>query len=244
MIRKLLILQFLILTLTCSSQVKTKISFGGNMTGGNFNSFSTNLESTISKDSGKVVWSVNPSFIYGMVKFIDYKINQRESYVSLSVSRKWSKWRVLYFSDFENSYLKKVLFRGSMGFGVGNDIINNGKHRLLISELCMPEFYYSEIDKSKNITSVRLSTRIRYEYKGKIEISSITLIQPSIYSKTVTGFKNNINGRSVNSVTVPLNKRLNIGLGLTCNLSTYSTFVDNDVEPVDWNSSLLLKYKF
>jgi len=170
--KKLLILPLLFLSLSLFSQkATTQLALGGSITGGNFNSFSTLTEISITRDTSfRNNWSINSSFIYGMIKDPDegYKVYQRESYLLASFSRRHGIFRTQCFTEIENSFLKKILLRGSIGAGFGAEVIRKGKHYLLISEMVMPDTYYSEIDNDKNIVSVRLSTRIRYDYKGKI----------------------------------------------------------------------------
>lgn len=226
-------------------KMNTSVSLGGSYTGGNFNSYLLNSQISIGQDTTKLAWNIAPTFTYGKIyRNNKWDINQRESYMVSSLSYRRDSHRIIAFSEIENSYLRKIDFRGSIGLGYGYGWSNKkGNFKVLVSEAIVPETYQSDIYVNRNLNTLRLSTRIKLEYSGKVKITSISLVQPSLWNDKSVSFENNINARFNNNLDVPINKNLLIGLQLNAFVSTFSTFVDSDVKPFDYNFVLLLKYK-
>lgn len=137
------------------------------------------------------------------------------------------------FGESENSYLKKIKFRGCLGLGYGYDIFRNDKVTIMISEVILPEEYYSDVNQSDNLFSLRSSTRVKFEYKGKVTFKSITLIQPSLYSQPHVNFNDNINMRSNNSIDLKITKNMSVSLQTNLNFSTYPVYLDKKIENTD-----------
>jgi len=225
-------------------RLNTSASVGANLFGGNWESYLLNSQFSIGQDSTNVTWNVSPTFVYGKIrKDENWQVNQREFYLTGNATKKWNRQRVIAFGESENSFLKRIQFRGAVGVGYGYDIINTPKTSLLISESYLIETYVADQPSVKNLTSMRLSTRIKFEYKGKVKFSSITLFQPAIHSNRSLDFENNINLRANNSIEFPLNRKFTIGLQFNGFLSTYSSYVDSNVKPFDYNSLLVFKFK-
>jgi hypothetical protein len=244
--RYILSILFSLFVLTTFGQrVNTSATVGANVFGGNWESYLLNSQFSIGQDSTKITWSFNPTLFFGQVKDANgiWNTNQREFYATANATKKWNRNRVIAFGEVENSFLRKIQFRGAIGFGYGFDVINKEKTKLLISESYLIETYQSDINTSKNLTSIRLSTRIKFEHIGKVKITSITLFQPSISSAPPVNFEDNINLRTNNTIEFPLNKTFSIGLQFNGFLSTYSTYVDSNVKSFDYNSLLVFKFK-
>lgn len=243
----LLILAFSIISLTGFGQsLKTSMSLGSNVFGGNYNAYIVNTQMSFSQDSTKIAWNLSPSFTFGQIDRDNvgkYVTNQRESYLTGNLSHKFGRHRILGTAEAENSFLKKIQFRGSLGLGYGYDFIRKDKFVLLVSEAIMPETYNSNVDLDKNAFALRLSTRIKFEYGNRVKLTSITMFQPAIYTSSEVRVKDNINLRSTNSLEVPVVKGLTIGLVNNINMSTFSTYIDSTVSPLDWNVLLSIKYK-
>jgi len=233
----------LFMIVSYGQKINTTASVGANLFGGNWDSYLVNSQFVISKDSSKVTWSIASNFTFGQVRKDDgWHTNQQEAYLIVNSTHKWNRNRVIAFGESESSYLKKIQFRGAFGCGYGYDIVRNNKFTLLITESYLLERYISE-DNTKNLTTGRLSTRIKLEYRGKIKITSITLFQPAIASSPSVPFANNINLRTNTSIDFPVSKKLSIGLQLNGYLSTYSTYINNEVKPFDYSTLLTFKFK-
>jgi len=245
--RILLLLTFTIISLSGFGQnIKTSASLGANIFGGNYNAYIVNTQVTLSQDSTKVSWTVSPNFTFGQVDKSgsgNYVTNQREAYITGNLSHKFNNQRILGTIEAENSFLKKIDFRGSLGVGYGYDLIRNKKITLLLSEAILAESYNSDVNISRNAFSMRLSTRLKFEYIGKMKFTSITLFQPSIYTSPQVSISDNINLRSINSIELPIVKKLSIGLINNINVSTYSSFINPLVKPIDWNLLFAIKYR-
>jgi len=201
---------------------------------------------SFSQDSTKVSWNLSPSFTFGQVdkqNTGNYVTNQRESYLTGNIAHKFGRHRILGTTEIENSHLKKIQFRGSLGIGYGYDIYRSKKFILLVSEAIMPEAYNSDVNLDRNAFSLRFSTRVKAEYIGKIKITSITLFQPSVLTIPNVPVHNNINLRSINSFELPIAKKISIGIVNNINMSTFSTYIDSSVKPIDWNVIFSVKLK-
>lgn len=239
-----ILLSLFVLT-TFGQRVNTSSTVGANLFGGNWESYLLNSQFSIGQDSTNITWNFAPTFSFGQIKKDDgaWYTNQREFYATTNATRKWNRHRAIVFGEVENSYLRKIQFRGAVGFGYGFDLIKTEKTKLLISESYLIETYQSEVNTTKNLTSIRLSTRIKFEYVGKVKITSVTLFQPAISSAPPVNFKDNINLRTNNTIEFPLNKKFSIGLQFNGFLSTYSSYVDSNVKSFDYNSLLVFKFK-
>jgi hypothetical protein len=239
-----LILSLFVLT-SFGQRVNTSASVGANLFGGNWESYLVNTQFSIGQDSTAISWGLAPSMTFGQVKRDDgeWHTNQREFYVTGNATRKWNRNRIIAFGEAENSYIKRIQFRGAIGFGYGFDCIKTQKVNLLISESYLIETYQSEVNQIKNLTSIRLSTRIKFEYIGKVKITSVTLFQPSISSAPPVQFNDNLNIRTSTSFDYPISKQMTFGLQFNGYLSTYSSYVDSNVKPFDYNTLLVFKLK-
>lgn len=241
--RTLLITIFILISNFGYSQVNKSISIGTAVNIGNLNSFNVNLQSSFGQDSSSINWNISPFFSFTMMNLgSKYTIYERETFLTISVSKKIRKWKVIGFSDVENSYLRKTLFRFTGGVGIGYDIINNTKLKLSISEILMPECYIS-INQPSTI-SIRPSTRFKLKYNNKVNFESVIYFQPSIWTSSNIGFENNINFRTINTFDVPITKHLSIGTQITVQVFTLPKYFDVSVKIVDTNLSFLLKAYF
>ncbi len=241
-----LLICLIFISITCQAQVSKSVSIGTSVNFGNLNSINLNAQSTFSSDSSsKVNWSINPNFTYTLInknsKFTTY---ERESYLTLSLSHKFGKFKIIGFADAENSYLRKTLFRFSGGAGVGYEIVNKNNCKLSISEVIMPEIYISE-DKTKNIISIRPSTRIKLLYNSeRFKLESINYFQPSMWTSNNIKFVDNINFKSTTTIEVPITKIISIGTQLSAQVFTLPTYFDSTTRIYDTNLRFLIKAYF
>jgi len=238
--------RFLLILLFCFtsfSQIKQSYIIGGNLVGGNSTQYQLNTESTISNDSSTWSWTINPNFIYSEYDNDgNMEVKQREFFTTGNISRRYGKWKLISNVDAENSYQKQIKIRGAFGIGIGYDIIRKEFLKFSVSELVMPETYISNTI-GRDLSSIRSSTRIKIEYEGKLNLSSITFIQPAIWNNPPLNFMDNINIRSTTKLSLPINKKLSLGVGMIVNGSTYSTFINHNIKPIDWTSFIQLQIK-
>jgi hypothetical protein len=228
-----------------AQKTKNTLTIGGTANAGNLDMYTVSTQASVVQDSTNFTWAVNGRFDYG--KLYDqtdgWSTKQRESLLSGTVAHDWGKWKVIGFMEFENSYLKKILVRGSSGIGVGHDIINNSKVKFMISEAVMPDYYFSIRDIDKNLLTIRASTRIKLTFGKRVKFSSISFIQPSLWNDQGIGLSNNITVRSNNNIDFPISKKVAIGFQFNIVGSTLSTYFDNTVRPYDYSTLLTLKLK-
>lgn len=242
--KKILFVSLIFLSLSVFSNINKSISLGTNLNFGNLNSFNLNLQSSLSQDSGKLDWNINPNFSFTMIKNDSkFQLYERETFLTTSISKKINNWKIMTFSDIENSYLRKIIFRFSGGFGVGYDIIQTDKLRFNISEVLMPEIYISE-NSSKNITTIRPSTRFKLKWNSKVNFESVTYFQPPLWTSNQIRFKDNINFRTLNTFDFPVFKYLSLGLQLNIHLFTLPNYFNPDIKISDTNLSFLIRTRF
>ena len=228
------------------SQTKSTIGIGSNFTTGNTQIIGINSKASFSSlDDSKHQWGISPNFVYTMVQDDngEYNTKQREAYLTGSYSQKLGKVKILGYGELENSYLKKIDLRSSLGAGIGYDIIRKPNVTLIISEAIMGEMYQSDVNLDKNLKSLRLSTRLKFEIKKPIKFTSVTLFQPGIATDISVPFNNNINLRSNNVFEFPITKKLSLNLNCDVNGSTYSRYVDSSVKSYDIITSFMITYK-
>jgi|688.fasta_scaffold89717_2 hypothetical protein len=244
--RNLVLIACMFASVNVYSQIKTSIGLGANISTGNSEIYGINSKASLgSLDNAKHQWGISPNFVYTMVRDDnnEYQTKQREAYMTGSYSTKVGKSKIISYGELENSFNKKIDLRSSLGLGWGYDIIRNEKMTLLFSEAIVGESYLSSINITKNLQSVRLSTRIKFEIKKPIKFTSITFFQPGILSNSNVSFRNNINLRSNNTLEIPINKRMSFNINCDINGSSYSSFVDPTVKTYDVISSFMITYK-
>lgn len=234
------------ISLTVYSQTKSSIGIGGNISTGNTNIIGLNIKSSLSSlETDKHQWGISPNLVYTLIKENkgEYITKQRESYLTGSYSYKLKNSKILGFGELENSFLKKIDLRSSIGVGLGFDIIRKENITIIASEAIVIESYLSEINVDKNLKSLRISTRIKFEIKKPIKFTSINLFQPGIASDPNVSFDDNINLRSNNTIEIPISKKISFNINCDINGSTYSRFVDSSVKSYDVITSLMITYK-
>jgi len=246
LLSKIILFLCTFISLTAYSQTKSIIGIGGNLSTGNTEILGLNIKSSIgSLDTAKHQWGISPNLVYTLIKDNngEYVTKQRESYLTGNYSYKLQNIKILGFGELENSLLKKIDLRYSIGSGIGFDIIRKKNISIVASEAIVGESYISQINISKNLKSLRLSSRLKIEIKTPIKFTSITLFQPGILSDSNVSFDNNINLRSNNTIEIPISKKVSFNINCDINGSTYSQFVDSSVKSYDIITSLMITYK-
>lgn len=162
-----------------AQKVKISATAGGNYSAGNTGLLLGSLQGNIHTDSSNKEWSISPYFCYSQVSSNGVqKPEQRESYITGAYTLRKSDWSLYLFFDAENSLQKRFNFNGSIGVGAGTKLINSNDIYLGGSIAIMPEYYTAHNNMYEK--TLRLSARLKFVTKGKIKVSSITLIQPPI----------------------------------------------------------------
>ncbi len=239
------ILFVLFVCMSAFAQLSGSVSLGSALNLGNLNSINAFVQSSLNGDSGKFNWSVAPSFLITMIKRGDrFEMFERESYLTASFSGRYGKWKLIGFSDAENSYLRKTLVRFSGGVGGGYDLLDKSGWKISFSEVFMPEIYLSD-DRSKDRPfSLRMSSRLKIKYNGRVNFESISFFQPSIWTTGNVRFVDNINFRSTNNLDFPIYKKLSLGIQAMIQVFTLPTYLDRTVGMYDSRISLLFKASF
>jgi len=243
---------FLILTffsISAFSQNLGSIQIGGNTTTGTIQSyaftssldFSKKLKNLMIGSNSTYRWSEKSVSGSNQLALFENEFYTMD-YISLELKK---QFKVLAFTEDQSSYTRKVKFLSSVGIGAGLSILTKGRFKLSFSEALMPEKYESELKSSYDNESIRSSSRLKIEYKlKKVDISSINLYQPSIYSEKNLKYSQNLNFRSTNSITMPLTKTYSIGFTYTDSYIGYSHYLNPKIKAEDKSTSLVLKVCF
>ena len=235
----LLLFVFMLICLTTFSQTGS-FQLGGYLSEGNFNAFNVNSSLNIRQDSGKYTWNAHPSFT---LTYYD-KIINREFYNSIAINIRFNnKWKILLFNEDENSFGRKINYRGSLGIGISHKFIYENKIMIDISEAILPELYMIN---NCDIKIIRLSTRVKFIYKKeKLTLSSITLIQPSIFNYVINEipYNKSINIRSTNSLMFTITKKTSFGVGFDLINDGISSHINTKVKPLDTKLYFTVKYE-
>jgi hypothetical protein len=228
------------------SQINKTLTLGTVANFGNLNSFNMNAQAGLAKDTGRITWSVLPTFQYTMIKNKDdYETYEKETFFTSSISRHFGKWKIISFSDAENSYLRKIRFRVSSGIGLGYVLLHNSMFKISISEVIMPEYYLSEPSEEDSVNrenfTLRPSTRFKLKYSHKFTFESISFIQPAIWTSSDIRFKDNINFRTTNTLDAPIGKKISIGFQFIMQIFTLPNYFDDNVRIIDSKLSFIAK---
>lgn len=231
------------------SQVTGNISLGGEFHSGNYTAYSMNFTANIKNDTSLIKWYVNPTFKYSE-KTPLYKDNlivyEREFYINSGLAYKTDPYnKIFMFSEVENSIIRKIDLRASLGFGYGK-YANIGKVKFALSEVILPEYYSSNF---YSHNSIRSSTRLKIETNIKgINISSITLFQPAIVTIPYIQWTDNICARSTNTISYNIIPKLLLGFSYIMTYDSYSSNSYKDTNtPVTAKqimSNFYIKYNF
>ena len=227
-----------------SSPTKIQLGFGGAYTDGNAKILGFNTSNSITHNTLNREWAITPSFIYSQVQQDNvFKPKQRELYITGAVQEKRKTDKVFSAFELETSLVKQILARTSIGLGWSFDLIRSDKTKFIISEAAVYESYESEVILIRNLQSLRASTRIKFSSKGPIDIDLIALIQPSIWNDQGVSVANNTNSRISATFSIPITKKLQFGITSTFIGSTYSSFLNSNISPIDVNTTFNLIYK-
>lgn len=226
--------------------VKTDLLLGINLSGGNRPMYGGNIRSNLSIIHNAWETNVSPSFTLNYVTDSngDLMVQRRELYNSLSISHTISnKWKIIGFSEFDNSFLQKIDMRVNLGVGPGFKY-KTDKGEIHISEVLLVERLNSRVEDINDYFILRASTRIKLIYKSDLyTITSTHLIQPAIYTDQDISKSEHMIYRTNSKIDFSLSKKVSTGLTYDTILQRYTAFSTGTIKPFDWNSSFFISYK-
>lgn len=250
--RKLLIIITLLFFVSTYSQVKdttyvkTDLLLGINLSGGNKPLYGGNIKSNLSFVHNAWEGNISPSFTLNYSTDNDGKliVQRREIYNSLSLSHTLSnRFKIIAFSEFNDSYIQKIDMRFNFGIGPGFKYKTDYGNEFHISEVLLAE-NSSSVGNISGYFLIRASTRIKFIYKTKLyKITSISLIQPSIYNNLDISNSEHIIYRSNNRIDFLISKNITTGFSYDMIYQKYTSYMDNTIKPFDWNSSIFISFK-
>jgi len=223
---------------------KVQMGIGGNYSSGNTEILGFSSNNSITRTNKIREWNISPSFVYAQIQQNNkFETKQRELYVTGSVQQLRGGNKLIGSVEFESSLLKLIRSRSSIGIGWSFDIIRRDKIKFVISEAALYESHLSDVIINRNLQSIRASTRLRFAYIGKVNTDIVALIQPAIWDDRNLSTKDNINMRITGTFALPINTKIQIGLTSTVIGSTYSSYINPTVKPIDILNQLTLVYK-
>jgi len=251
--RKLLsIILLLFVCVTNAQVVKDTIKVNGdfllglNASGGNIPSYSGNLKSNIILTHNAWELALSPSYTiaYTPVNGVA-TLTKREFYTTFTGSHFLSKkWKVLEFSELENSFAQKIDLRYNAGVGPSYKILDNDKFQLNLSEVVLYEKLTTSRVGVNDYNIVRASTRAKFIYKMKsCTFSTIQLLQPAIYTDQHISTYEHFIYRTNSRLDYALSKKVSVGITYDTALQRYAAFSTGTIKPFDWTTTFSISYK-
>jgi len=249
---KLLSIILLFFVITSNSQVKdttivkTDLQLGINLSGGNRPMYGGNIKANLSIIHNAWETNASPSFRLSYITDSngDLVVQRRELYNSFTISHILSnRWKLIGFSEFDNSFLQKIDMRFNLGVGPGFRY-KTDKGEVHISEVFLAERLDSKVEQINDYFLIRASTRIKLVYKTNLyTITSIHLIQPAIYTDQDINKSEHMIYRTNSKIDFNLSKKVTTGISYDTIFQRYTAFSTGVVKPFDWNSSFFISYK-
>jgi hypothetical protein len=247
--KKLILLFSILFCLKVQAQdtpkIKADVAFGLNLNGGNNPLYGGNVKLNYSRERGPWEFAFNPNFNINYVSSGgDIALARREGYSTLSVAHALnSKWKIIGFSETDHSYIRKVNLRWNGGVGPGYKW-ENEKYEFGISEIILAEGLNSENPLVKDYFVLRASTRVKIGIKTKFgSLSSITLMQPAVYTNQGISTSEHFILRSQNKIEFNINKNTTTGITYDANYQAYPAYLSTNIKPFDWGTSFFIMYK-
>ena len=220
-------------------------SIGLNLNGGNNPLYGGNVRMNLSKEKGPWEFALNPLFAMNYISVNDnIVLARREGYNTLSISHVLnSKWKIIAFSEVDHSYIRKINLRWNGGFGPGYKW-GNKKYEINLSEVILAEGLSTVNNTVSNYLVVRASTRLKLGIKTKFgSFSSISHIQPAIYTNQGIGINEHFILRSLNKIEFIVNRHTTTGFTYESNFQSYPAYLNKNVKRFDWGTSFFILYK-
>ena len=228
-----------------TAKYKADMSLGLNLSGGNNPFYGGNIKTGYSYEKGPWEFGVNPSFLLNYASVDETtRLVRREGYTTASLSRTLDqRWKILFFSEADHSYIRKINLRYSGGIGPGYKF-ESKKWELQLSEVLLTEGLSSENSAVINYFVLRASSRVKIGIKTKYgTLSSVTVVQPALYTNQGIGLNKHFILRSQNKIEVNVTKTTTVGFNYDANYQSYPAYLNTSVKPFDWNTSFFLLFK-
>lgn len=249
--KRIILLFAILFTLSAQAQdtIKAKkdlsISIGAALNGGNNPFYGGNLKSDYSYKKGPWEIGLTPSFLINYASVGGAaELTKREFYNTASLTHVLTKdWKVIGFTEEENSYNKRIDLRYNGGLGIGYKM-GNDKYEIGISEILIAEGLKMTDGSVTDYFAARASTRLKVKFVLKnVTISSVTMCQPAFYTNQDIAKSNLYILRSNNRIEFNWIKNTSIGFTYDANLNRYPTFLNSTVLPFDWGTTFFIMYK-
>lgn len=224
---------------------------GGNYTSGNLVSYGLNIRGSILSKSESNQFNFSPSYDYGGLinRVGDFQLVRKEFISVFNYSKSHGRFKFYIYNEIENSLLRQIRIRGSLGLGASIKLIGTDRVNFDISQFILPEVFRSSFNNLRNNKALRLSTRIRYSNSwDRNKINSQLLYQPAVYTWMDTGnpigISDNTNLRFLISYEFMLSKNLSLGCQGEVIVQTITTYINPLRKSYDSNSNLFVKGSF
>ena len=247
--KKLLIL-FYSVAISANAQLSETFSVGGDMFNGNYRAFGITAKVDVRyKQADRYDLSVTTTYRnsqqskYGTSTLVKY---EDDLYLTSNLTRAFgSSWKVIAFTENERSFQRSINLRSSVGLGIGIKLVKTDRVEVVVSEVMLPEYYWSSVNRIWNNLTVRASTRVRAEVSmGSAKFESVALFQPAVTSTRAVSFNDNLNWRLISTLDLPLAERASVRLMHTMSYEGYPYHINKAVNQLQQTASLMIKLSY
>ena len=186
-----------------------------------------------SKETDKIGLVSNASGQIQYASINDVMVLQRRD-INLSVYG----WKTLdkvqsliFFSEGEHSYTRKVEFRVTGGAGYKRVLLDVPGRKIEISQAVTTE--QLQLIEGNRTWTIRSSTRGKIVLGTETKLTIIATIQPPLASNTGADVRHNMVAKVITQLEHPLSKSLSFSVSSDINYQTYQTWVKPDIKPYD-----------
>jgi hypothetical protein len=186
-----------------------------------------------SKETDKIGLVSNASGQIQYASINDVMVLQRRD-INLSVYG----WKTLdkvqsliFFSEGEHSYTRKVEFRVTGGAGYKRVLLDVPGRKIEISQAVTTE--QLQLIEGGRAWTIRSSTRGKIVLGTETKLTITAIIQPPLASNTGADVQNNMVAKVITQLEHPLSKSLSFSVSSDINYQTYQTWVKPDIKPYD-----------
>jgi hypothetical protein len=218
-------------------------SLGITLSGGNNPLYGGNFKYNFTKDNSRYSYGLNSSGTLNWVSATNKTTLTREEGDLMVYGYKDSKEKVhlLAFGEIQHSLMRLIAQR--LDAGIGPSIHLEPKNTYLsLSECLLVESTDRRGKYRSNYTVFRASTRMHLIYKTPAgTFSTITMLQPAIYSPNGENLEDFLILRSSNKFDITSTSKLSLGIGIDVNYEKFSEFIG--VKALDWGTNVTFTYK-
>ena len=138
---------------------------------------------------------------------------------------------LIFFSEGEHSYTRKVEFRVTGGAGYKRVLLDVPGKKIEISQAVTTE--QLQLIEGSRTWTIRSSTRGKIVLGTETKLTIIASLQPPLASNTGADVRNNMVAKVITQLEHPLSKSLSFSVSSDINYQTYQTWVKPDIKPYD-----------